>query len=433
MVNCENDAEDLTDPDIMGFGVLLSFVFPVLVSHVIMTMAYVTRRANPEDFTQMDSMIHKRLGAYESKISRLRGVRYEHLLLTISDQLSVTSFALLVALYSQILTISSFSFSVGVSLAFLSFGVHTNCLNGLTPYLRLHERQAKLRITFLTLLVVCLLVSSILDNLFTSLVLNWEKVAACATRGSGTTWLSILAAVAFIWVFGMSYYDAVARLYSFLPLQDNTLRLLCFTKESRKDFKILYQQKTQKETKEHNAMLQELSNKDIKIFHTLRLAIPVLIDDMVDSIFWSLFRDMSYTVYLLYSLVSMIALAGEEEVESLLEPKFGQILPLILLIVFIINVFDAKEREDTRAVSTNEIQENSENSGESHVALNVHNSSTTGQSNLAGGQDSGLSTPGRSRTSQMESGATVSLFLLSYIFRLLLMWEFCLITTEHLC
>ncbi|KAK1497792.1 hypothetical protein CABS01_10770 [Colletotrichum abscissum] len=56
-----------------------------------------------------------------------------------------------------------------------------------------------------------------------------------------------------------------------------------------------------------------------------------------------------------------------------------------------------------------------------------------GQSNLAGGQDSGLSTPGRSRTSEMESGATVSLFLLSYIFRLLLMWEFCLITTEHLC
>ncbi|KAK1523852.1 uncharacterized protein CCOS01_08939 [Colletotrichum costaricense] len=155
----------------------------------------------------------------------------------------------------------------------------------------------------------------------------------------------------------------------------------------------------------------------------------------------------------------------EKDAKNLTEPDImGFGISLYLSRVFIINVFDAKEREDTRVASTNEIQKNSENSGESHVALNAHKSSTThepitrsessrrsntgtlqvdgidreetnirGQFNPAGGQDSGLPTPGRSRTSQMESGATVSLFLLSYIFRLLLMWEFCLITTEHLC
>ncbi|KAK1470835.1 hypothetical protein CCUS01_00953, partial [Colletotrichum cuscutae] len=270
-INYKDNAKNLTDPDIMGFGISL-YLSRVLASHVIMTMAYVTRRANPEDFTQMDSMIHKRLGAYESKISRLRGVRYEHLLLTISNQLSVTSFALLVALYSQ-----------------------------------------------------CRIGSPIRPRL------------------------------------------------------------------------------------------------------------------------------------------SMIALAGEEEIESLLEPKFGQILPLILLIVFIINVFDAKEEiEYTRVASTIEIPENPENSMESDVALNAATPSTTEEAipmsetsntttsadsqrqphthitlplptrnagrsntairqvdgidqeeinmtarfNLTGRQDSGLSTPNRSRTSLMESGAT---------------------------
>ncbi|UQC90526.1 uncharacterized protein CLUP02_16056 [Colletotrichum lupini] len=434
MVNCEDDAKNLTDPDIMGFGVLLSFVFPVLASHVIMTMAYVTRRANPEGFTHMDTMIHNRLGAYESKISRLRSVKYEHLLLTISDQLSVTSFALLVALYSQILTISSFSFSVGVSLAFISFGVHTNCLIGLAL--------------------------SILDNLFTPVSL--KQVAACTIRGSGTTDTSILAAVALIWIFGKSYYDAIARLYLLLPLQDNILRLLCFTEESRKYFRILYQQKTRKEIQKTKAMLRKLSDKHTNHFQTIRLATPVLVEDMLDSIFWSLFQDMSFTVYLLYDLVSMIALAGKEEIESLLEPKFGQILPLLLLIVFIINVFDAKEIEYSRVASTIEIPESPENFMESDVALHAATPSTTeeaipmsetsntttsadfqrqphthvtlplptritgrsntairqvdgvdqeemnmtGRYNLTGRQDSGLSTPNRSRTPLMESGAT---------------------------
>ncbi|KAI3543294.1 hypothetical protein CSPX01_06290 [Colletotrichum filicis] len=86
---------------------------------------------------------------------------------------------------------------------------------------------------------------------------------------------------------------------------------------------------------------------------------------------------MGFGVSLYLSRVSMIALAGEEEIESLLEPKFGQILPLILLIVFIINVFDAKEIEYTRVASTIEIPENPENSMESDVALNAATSSTT--------------------------------------------------------
>ncbi|KXH43214.1 hypothetical protein CSAL01_03495 [Colletotrichum salicis] len=38
----------------------------------------------------------------------------------------------------------------------------------------------------------------------------------------------------------------------------------------------------------------------------------------------------------------MIISVGEEEIAPLLEPNFGQILPLILFLVFIINVLDAR-------------------------------------------------------------------------------------------
>lgn len=89
-------------------------------------------------------------------------------------------------------------------------------------------------------------------------------------------------------------------------------------------------------------MLRKLSDEHSTQVNTLLIAIRVLTKDLLSSIFWELFQDMAFTVYLLYSLISAVGDVGEDERKSLLEPKFGQILPLILFSVFIINVLDAR-------------------------------------------------------------------------------------------
>lgn len=305
-----------------------------------MSMAYITRKANPEQFTYMDSLIHERLAAHESKIYHLRGLKYEQLLLTLSDQLSVTSLALLVALYTQIRSLSSFSFSVGVTLAFLSFAVHTNCLVGLTPYLRSRKRQANLRVGFLTLLVFCLLIS----NMLTYFVSNnyWIEILACALRNAEPNALSAYSAIASVWFFIKNYYDALSRFYGLYPAADGFLRLICITKGSRNEFRSLLHHRAQKEFKSQEKMLEKLSDEHSTQVNTLLIVVRVLSEDLLSSIFWKLFQDMAFTVYLLCSLISAVRDVGEDERKSLLEPKFGQILPLILFSVFIINVLDAR-------------------------------------------------------------------------------------------
>lgn len=90
-------------------------------------------------------------------------VRYEALVLTLSDQTLVASIALFVSTYSQICSVSSFTFRISISFSFFAANTHTLTLIALKEYFARHQTQAKIRLGSMFLSTI-LQIASILST-----------------------------------------------------------------------------------------------------------------------------------------------------------------------------------------------------------------------------------------------------------------------------
>ncbi|KAK2048444.1 hypothetical protein LZ31DRAFT_591716 [Colletotrichum somersetense] len=174
--------DDLTDPDIMGIGVLLAFVIPVLLSYVVVTLVYITRDTFEEDqYMEIDNRIIKWLERKSWVLAPIRRTKYRQIILGLSDQLLVTSFGILVAVYIQTCSKSLFCFRAGEALAYLSSGVHLKYLLALGSYFQEHWRQARFRIWLMAFLLVFILTNSFLTGFHKSMC---QPVGRSAKRSS---------------------------------------------------------------------------------------------------------------------------------------------------------------------------------------------------------------------------------------------------------
>ncbi|TID19051.1 hypothetical protein E6O75_ATG06172 [Venturia nashicola] len=159
--NCT--AENPSDPDIAGYGVIASFIVTAVLTVITVMFAYITKSLPESRYNAVDDQFLKgiywlfRIKEYRppsqpssskmeaaNRQTRIDGV--ERFMLVLSDQQLVTGIAVLVASYARFCTISHFSFDVALNLSWLSCTAHLATLTVLQAYFDKHKAVRNWRV-----------------------------------------------------------------------------------------------------------------------------------------------------------------------------------------------------------------------------------------------------------------------------------------------
>ncbi|KAH9231011.1 hypothetical protein K456DRAFT_1727356 [Colletotrichum gloeosporioides 23] len=357
--NCSARLADPTDADMVGFGVLAAFIFPVVASHFFVLLSYINsdpeasghvgpeRGIHPDQHSQLDKNVLTWIKLRVSRYEILQKLQYQQIILPLSDQLPITTLGLMIALYSQICTMSHFTFQGGQNLAWVSAGVHMDCLVALAKYFHQHKIQANIRTFSMLLLLVFLLVTELCtfimwDN-------YWDQVASCALHypAPTDTTLNRAAWLALCYWVGGGYYDSIVQLRNatevFTPAYTAVIhlaRLFCRSPEKREKFRKLEDQERKEVCVKYQKLRQNLEESQCPWGEKWWLAFPVLLDDLSQSVCWAIFTNVIFTVYNMINLIRDLKVDGVDA-SPLKEPKFGQIMPLIMPLIIVLGVFEA--------------------------------------------------------------------------------------------
>ncbi|KAF0321597.1 hypothetical protein GQ607_011110 [Colletotrichum asianum] len=384
--NCTKGVDDPTDADMVGFGVLAAFIFPVIASHFFVMLSYITSNPNPDgdapaecgihpdQHSQLDKTILRRIRPSPSRYRLLYKLQYQQIILPLSDQLLITTLGLMIALYSQICTMSVFTFDVGLNLAWVSAGVHMDCLVALSKYFHEHKTQANFRTFSMVLLLVFLLVTELCSYIMWEN--GWFQVASCAlhfplptnTALNRAAWLAMC-----YWVSG-GYYDSIVQLRNatevFTPAYTTVIRLtrlFCRSPERRKAFEALERKERARVRYEYDRSRGKLKEAHLLWWEKWWIALPVLLDDVSESVCWAIYTNVSFTVYNMFNLIRVLK-ADEVDASPLKEPKFGQIMPLIMPLIIVLGVFEASSNKNEK----NQLQSNDD--GQNLLQASTHDS-----------------------------------------------------------
>ncbi|KAK1990481.1 hypothetical protein LX36DRAFT_620653 [Colletotrichum falcatum] len=341
--------DDPTDADIMGIGVLLAFVVPVLLSNVIIYLAYIARNTfDAAQYMEIDKRILERLERQRSVLAFIRSMEYRQIILGLSDQLLVTSIGILIAVYVQTCSMSLLCFQVGEALAYLASGVHMNCLMALGSYFEEHRRQARGRIWLMVFLLVFILVTNSLTYL--TYYNSQRRTIACAIRHFKTDWPYLFVAwLAVSWWIASGFLNSICHLrnarsdfpavYSMVHW---ALGVVYRDGVSRRELEAWNDDERQKTRMKYSRRCRRLRQRSPKL--PWRVTAPIvawsIVGDFWRSLILNIFVNLSFTVTGLYFLVGILVTASIDY-KALLEPKFGQVLPLVMLVVLLLNITEA--------------------------------------------------------------------------------------------
>ncbi|KDN60783.1 hypothetical protein CSUB01_08028 [Colletotrichum sublineola] len=239
-------------------------------------------------------------------------------------------------------------FYFAAQLAFLSSSVHMNCLVALEPYFEEHPRQARVRIWLMAFLLILILTTDFI--IYFTYYNSEEETIACAIRHYQTdwpyhfvTWLAVC-----WWVisgFRMSMYQLRTARSEFpyvFSLAYWALNAVCRDWASRRELEAWNEGEMQKIRGEYRRrchLLQKRSSKP-----PWRVTAPIvaraIVSDVWQSLIFMAFWNLSYVVIGLYFIGAILS-SPNIDYTQLLEPNFGQVLPLIMLIVLPFNIMEA--------------------------------------------------------------------------------------------
>ncbi|KAK1759940.1 hypothetical protein QBC47DRAFT_420765 [Echria macrotheca] len=131
---------ELGDPDITGFGVLISFVASVVIVMITIVWAYIKDALPTSCYNEFDNTV---LGRKNRKLDGRRVKAVQSLVLAMSDQQLVSGLAIVIAIslirfrvHDLDAKTSAYAYSNAVYLAFLSCVIHLATIAALRDYLR---------------------------------------------------------------------------------------------------------------------------------------------------------------------------------------------------------------------------------------------------------------------------------------------------------
>ncbi|KAK3319616.1 hypothetical protein B0T19DRAFT_445420 [Cercophora scortea] len=373
VIDCSADEsylEQPADPDIAGIGVLLAFFVPATASVFTFALAYISRGLPPEQYTHVDEVLMSTLDFIKSKFFSLLGLTprpkaphngrlsgYQIFLLALSDQLLVTGVGLLISLYSQMCSLSAFSFHVVIDLVFLCQTVYLITLAALKEHFIQNPKPAKLRVWILLLYLVLLYGTIFLQ--YITLSYNPYHLAACEIRYyQQNLGFAVWDWGTWAWVTFIGYYSSVTS-HLFPTGPDSWtmvfLSMLFAGSDSRQildDFVAEEKQKRrEKNARKHQALLtitqHTTTGKPFRMGILVRLMFvlgPEIFGELIASMVYELANSLFWYGWGIYYLASEL-FYDLADISPLLDMKFGQVMPLILLLVYAIAAVEAKASE----------------------------------------------------------------------------------------
>ncbi|KAK3376299.1 hypothetical protein B0T24DRAFT_591977 [Lasiosphaeria ovina] len=206
------------DPDVAGIGIILSLLSMTALSHVAFVVAYFSFGLPQAAYTTLDTLVvaHVRskwfrlapVPAEPDDLRRARVAGFEAFILSLSDQSLIIGIAILVAVFTQLCSISTFSMIISSDLAFFASSAHLLTLVALREYFSARGRERWLRIPCMVALVALLRAAFLLR----AFAADPQKSLACAVQSSEFYDLS----------YELSYWVAVTFIfinayYRFIP------------------------------------------------------------------------------------------------------------------------------------------------------------------------------------------------------------------------
>ncbi|EQB45911.1 hypothetical protein CGLO_15141 [Colletotrichum gloeosporioides Cg-14] len=343
--------------------VLVAFFMPAFLSNAVLGVAYLSRTLPDNMYAHFDEKFVSRLNSTLKSWKRLwnflekppktwtwmRMVRYEALLLTISDQVLVASLVILIAMYAQICSISNLTFSVAVTLSYFATGVHALTLVALKGYFAGHQTQARIRLGSMVFITVFQIASVFLFKIAEQGYLSNHVV--CDIKDPNVDWAHTMwSSLAERWFISYGLYNAMFSIWEphsqYCPVNAWVLGLLRLSyrdENCRVDRDELVIQEGRRLGQSRARHIHKLQQHPDAILTKLRIIVPVIAIDFSTSTFWTISGSVFFTLWTTEMFVEMLFYGRYEsiDVKSLLEPKFGQLLPILLLLVFVFSFMEA--------------------------------------------------------------------------------------------
>jgi len=366
-------APEISDPDVAGFGVrtvttsiradsstlisrqvLLSFAVSISLTVFLILAAYLSHSLPPEYYNAVDEMllsVLRRRGSpsprSEAGAARARRIlAFESFARVLSDQQLATSFALTGALCAIRFGIggmdervSTFSYSIAVVLAYFSCMVHLATLSVLRAYMDRSHSPRNIRMVALTV-IVCLLVFLALETLM--MVGSFRLTVRCSVAlrplqpPDGVTEWEMAIGTVFFAVFGgylaLGYAHRAIDVLN-KPYRRNRTILLAQLLSLLDSSTAFDSERCRLVTARQTFSLGfSMSRRKFGWFYLL----VAVHGELARSFFWEI-------IWILFCyFIGMIQLfLGVYGSAIPLQPTFGQLMPLALLALPILNALDA--------------------------------------------------------------------------------------------
>ncbi|KAF0644226.1 hypothetical protein FPSE5266_04797 [Fusarium pseudograminearum] len=429
---CSNPAENVQDPDMNGIGVVLSFVITAAISVFVAIMAVVKRGIPKQQYMRVDEKVLYWIGVRKPASDAPSNLGYQSLLLALSDQMLAVGLCYLIATYVQVCNVSLYSFHVGAQLGYLSSCVHLCTLLVLKSYFRKHPKQAILR-GALMMIFMGLLASTLALDIIT-LSEPRARLFVCGLHNPTRNRLERLVPRSFgiVVLLMFIYWNAFRSIkldasLSYSPesraLTNIVLRRIYSSHQGQADLQAYFERREDKVQRDNrkNATILEQQAKSWKAFS---IVIPPVIGEMFGSVLSELLIAICSFCVAIYSLVTGLFYQGIDTKE-LFTASFGQIMPMLLLIVIALTAIEVGILEgvasSSRALSQG-TQRNLTSIAEGGPPKTYGNSimpmasASYSQPDLSGNAGFGSRvdsmtrwmTPRRTNTLEIEEGKTVS-------------------------
>lgn len=337
--------------------IMMSFVLTAMLSMVCVTAAFFNDGIQSSEYSHLDDIIISKVRALFGRRKVRREIAdndalspYQAFLLAMSDQALMTGIGSLIALYAQMCNgLSMFSFQVGVSLAGFCAATHFNTLTALRVYFRHNRKQAIARIV---LMVVFLVIS--IPSVSLQIILSYRspyRPAACGIRmltGSDVhddslEWVTLSMYLTYQSFTNMMYIrprtaeeqvQQEARRSPIISL----MVWLPWNQKFRQDVESALVQRQDDITKLKRKAAKRMRNCSTG-GAALANMIPCLLRDTFDSLLLEI--STNYFWFCLSLSEVMEQLDVGVDLAPLLSWKYGQLMPMILILAYILTAIEA--------------------------------------------------------------------------------------------
>ncbi|KAI0439824.1 hypothetical protein F4803DRAFT_529697 [Xylaria telfairii] len=169
---CGQDADPSeVDPDIVGIGVIISFVASSVITFLTVVGAYCLGWIHPEMMNDVDEVVigtlHRNKTRFDNEddsVAKNRFRAFEKYILTLSDQQLVTGLSIQIAAYVNACNVSVASYTIIQALAWFSCTTHLSALTITNGYLREHPKARIWRTIGMIITLVLLFIGVIIPT-----------------------------------------------------------------------------------------------------------------------------------------------------------------------------------------------------------------------------------------------------------------------------